>query len=213
MIKSINKVFIAALIILSVNMVNAQINAITDTGDEVILFQDGTWNYLNDSLIENVEIPVNDFIFIKDESSTFLVKSKRINIGIWINPKEWSFSKGAESTATELQFQSKGGDLYGMLISEKLQIPLETLREIAIQNAKSAAPDLKVLKEEYRTINGIQVLMLSFSGTIQGIKFKYYCYYYSNDQGSIQLLTYTGNDIFDDKLEAIESFLNGFVVL
>tara|TARA_B110000977_G_C10912787_1_gene429964 strand:- start:179 stop:808 length:630 start_codon:yes stop_codon:yes gene_type:complete len=205
------KTILTGLILFTVQLISAQINAVTETGDEVILYEEGTWKYLNDSIIENSVIPVNDKEFFKGKKSTFLVKSKKLNVGIWINPKSWSFTKGTDNDAFEFQFQKKGDDLYAMLISEKMQIPIETLKGIAIENAKSAAPDIKVIKEEYRNVNGIQVLMLQMSGTIQGMRFTYYGYYYSNSNGTIQLLTYTGENLFNNYLNDIEVFLNGLV--
>lgn len=98
-----------------------------------------------------------------------------------------------------------------MLISEKLQVPIETLKAIAIKNAKSAASDIRVIKEEYRNVNGIQVLTMQMTGTIQGVRFTYYGYYYSNLNGTIQLVTYSGENLFNDYLADIELFINGFV--
>lgn len=207
------KVILIGLVLMSVQLINAQINAITETGDEVVLYEDGTWKYLNDSIIEDSEISENDMEFSKDIKSTFLVKSNNLNVGIWINPKKWSFIKGEENDAFEYQFQKKGDDLYAMLISEKMQIPIETLKEIAVENAKSVASDIKIIKEEYRNVNGIQVLMMQMSGTIQGVRFTYYGYYYSNSNGTIQLLTYTGENLIDDYLNDIELYLNGLVEL
>ena len=86
-------------------MANAQINAITDSGDEVLLYDDGTWEYLNDSMVTVSEIPENSKEFMTDKKSTFLVKSKKLNIGIWINPKTWNFSKGSDKDAYEFLFQ------------------------------------------------------------------------------------------------------------
>ena len=210
-IRFMRKTILTGLILITAQLLNAQINAVTETGDEVILYEDGTWNYLKDSIIENAIIPVNENEFLKEKKSNFLVKSKKLNVGIWINPKSWSFTKGTENDAFEFQFQKKGGDLYAMLISEKMQIPIETLKGIAIENAKSAAPDIKVIKEEYRNVNGIQVLMMQMSGTIQGMRFTYYGYYYSNTNGTIQLLTYTGENLFPNYRNDIEEFLNGLV--
>mgnify|MGYP001202678524 CR=1 FL=1 len=207
------KIIFTALILLSMQLANAQINAITDSGDEVVLYDDGTWEYLNDSMVTASEIPENSKEFITDKKSTFLVKSKKLNIGIWINPKTWSFSKGTDKDAYEFQFQKKGDDLYAMLIAEKTQIPVETLKEIAISNAKDAAPDIKVIKEEYRNVNGKRVFMMQMAGTIQGIRFTYFGYYYSNSNGTIQLLAYTGESLFNEYETEIELFLNGLIEL
>ncbi len=194
-------------------MAIGQINAITETGDEVMLFEDGTWSYLNDSLNIPTEIPVNEAEYEKDKKSTFLVKSKKVDLGVWINPKEWSFSKGEEGSATEFQFQKKGEDFYAMLITETIPIPVETLKNIAFDNAANVAPDVKIESVEYRTVNGLKLIMMQMSGTTQGIKFTYFGYYYSNDESTIQLVCYSGERQMKNNLEMVESFLNGLVEL
>ncbi|MFO8022220.1 MAG: hypothetical protein R6U65_07125 [Perlabentimonas sp.] len=49
-----------SIILLSSQLAIAQINAITETGDEVMLYQDGTWKYIDDSITDDSQIPVND---------------------------------------------------------------------------------------------------------------------------------------------------------
>lgn len=192
----------------------SQINAITENGDAVILQNDGTWRYLNDSsIISKTPIAVNSQTFNKNATATFLVKSKKFNLGLWLNPKSWSFKKGTEKDAFEYELNRKGEDLYAMMITEKIQVPIESLKEVAIENAKSAAPDLIVTKQEHRNVNGIQVLMMQMSGTIQGIRFTYFGYYYSNENGTVQLLTYSSEALFNGYQSEMEALLNGLVVL
>ena len=205
--------FFLGLLLLTSLYVKAQTKAVTETGDEVVLFADGTWKYLDDDLIELREIPVNEKQFVKDENSSFLVKSTVLDIGIWISPKKWKFEKANQDEVSEFQFLLKGEDLYAMLISEKVEIPIETLKIVALENARTVAPDIKVIEEEYRNVNGVKLLMLQMSGTIQGMKVTYRGYYYSNEKGTIQLLTYTASNLFTDYLKDINNFLNGFVVL
>ncbi len=208
-----NKFYPVLLILFSTTFSHAQINAITDTGDEVVLYDDGTWTYKDGAAPERTPIPVNEEKFEKDNNASFLIKSSKIDVGLYMDPKSWTFRKGTEDDAYEFQFQKKKDDLYAMMITEKLEIPIESLQNIAIDNARAAAPDLKVTKEEYRTVNGLQVLMMQMTGTIQGMRFTYCGYYYSNEGGAVQLLTYTGEKLFDDYYPEIEKFLNGFVTL
>jgi hypothetical protein len=44
----------------------SQINAITETGDEVILYNNNTWKYSNDSLNNSIEILKNEKLFTKN---------------------------------------------------------------------------------------------------------------------------------------------------
>jgi hypothetical protein len=194
-----------------VNLIQAQQKAVTETGEEVILFEDGTWKYQNEDQISEKETPTNPKKFEKDKESTFLLKSSKLNIGVYLNPKIWSFKKATDNPEAEFELQLKGGDLYGMIITEKVEIPLETLKSFALENGKTVAPDLKIVKEEYRTVNGLKVLLLQLNGTMQGIKFSYYGYYFSSRNGTVQFITYTSQNLLDSYKPESEKLLNGFV--
>lgn len=192
----------------------AQINGITEYGDAVILYDNGTWEYNADSLNrDDTEIQENPTPYTRSSNSKFLLKSKVINVGIWMNPEKWNVEKSESGEAVEMTFKRKNEDLYGMIITERMEIPLESMKEIAVTNARNAASDLSVMEQEYRMVNGLRVLMLQMTGTIQGIKFIYYGYYYSNANGTTQLLTYTSDNLFQAYKSEMEVFLNGFVTV
>ena len=188
---------------------NAQINAVTENGDEVLLYKDNTWKYSNESLNETVEILRNDKPFTKEKKSSFLVKSSKTNIGVWINPKDWGFSKSKTDSPSEFNFNHKQLDVYGMLIAEKTEVTVEALTDIAYENALEAAPDIKIVEKEYRTVNGLEVIMMKMKGTIQGIKLIYFGYYFSNAQGAFQFLTYTSQNVFNEYKNDMLHLLNG----
>ncbi|PWG05400.1 hypothetical protein [Polaribacter aquimarinus] len=206
------KSYFLLLIICSFSLQSfSQIKAVTESGDEVVLYHDNTWKYLNDSINNNKNIITNNHKFETNKKSTFLVKSKTLKVGVYINPKKWSFEKNPDTEAAEYSFQMKNEDLYGMIITEKTQIPLLSLKDLAVENAKEVAPDIQIDKEEYRYVNGKKILMIQMSGTTQQIKFKYFSYYYSSDLGVVQLITYTSLNLFKDYEKRMEDFLNGFV--
>ena len=192
---------------------SAQEKAITETGEVIILYKDGTWKYQDKEDSVKTVIPVSKKIFKKDNKSSFLLKSKNVGLGFWLNPKKWSFKKATENPQAEYEIRLKKGDLYGMLITEKFEIPLENLKTIAYDNGKSFSPDLKIIKEEYRIVNGLKVLFMQMNGTIQGIKFSYYGYYYSNKSGTVQFITYTSQNLLDSYQKDCEEILNGIVEL
>ncbi len=201
------------IILLTVSFIQAQQKAVTEKGKEVILYDDGTWKYQNGDQLSEKEIKTNTNKFVKDEKSTFLLKSDKLNIGFYLNPQKWSFKKAIDNPDAEYELQFKDGDLYGMIITEKIEVPLETLKSIAFENGKSAAPDLKIVKEEYRTVNDKKVLLLQMKGTIQGIKFSFYGYYFSNTNGTVQFVTYSSQKLLETYIPEIEKLLNGIVEL
>ena len=181
----------------------------------MILYADGTWKYANDkSAVKDAAETKPDtskINFTKTEASSFQVTSSKIGCSIYLNPKKWSFEKSKEGAASEFEFTLKDKDAYGMLITEKIEIPKNALKTAALNNAKEVAPDIKIIKEEYRKVNGKYMLMMEMSGTINGIKFTYFGYYYSSEKGTAQLLTYTSANLVNEFHDDLEEFLDGFV--
>lgn len=197
--------------LLVVSYTQAQKKAVTEIGEEVILYDDGTWKYQNeDQKLENI-IPTNPNKFEKDKGSTFLLKSNKFNVGIYINSKKWSFKKAVNNEVAEYELQLKGEELFGMIITEKIEIPLELMKTIALENGKASATDIKIVKEEYRIVNGLKVLHLQMNGNVQGFKISYYGYYFSNGKGTIQFVTFTSQNLLDNYKSECDKILNGLI--
>ena len=207
----IKRPVISLLFVFSSFIGTAQIKAITENGDEVILKQDGTWSYTDNKAEKTSNIDTSKITYKKNEKAGFLVKSNKVPCGVYIDPKKWSFSKNKGDDASELSFTLKEKDGYAMLITEKIEIPFETLKMAALSNAREVAPDVSIVKEEYRKVNDKYVLTLQMSGTLSGIRFTYLGYYYSSPNGTVQLITYTASNLFKDYAADLEDFLNGFV--
>jgi hypothetical protein len=201
------------LTLLSCHLFCQQIAVITKTGKEVLLFENGTWSYVQDEKNENQDKVA--IILSKPADSKFLLESKRINYGIWLNKSKWTYSETEteKGAPTEFTFGLKGEDAYGMTIAEKIEVQIDTLVNIAFQNAKDAAPDAKLVKDEWRKINGVNLRCLQMEGTISGIKFVYLGYYYSDSNGSLQFLTYTSANLLNRYKDEMEALLNGLVIL
>jgi hypothetical protein len=192
----------------------SQIMGVTDTGDKVILYSDGRWAYAERDSIHADEIPTNSKNFKKNKDADFLLKSKRTSAGFWLDPKAWTFTSPEEpDAAAEYELDHKNGSLYGMIITEHLDLSLIALGNIALQNAREAAPDVKVTAKEYRTVNGKKVLMMRMVGTIQDVRFSYFGYYYTANGISVQYLVYSSETFMEDNLSTVEDLLNGFVDL
>jgi len=202
--------FVMTVIALISSSVYGAISAITENGDSVILSENGTWRYKDTNTNENEEIALDKEKYKKSDLSSFNLKSKVTNASFWINPKEWSFTQGGKNEPSEYAFRVPDTDLYGMVISEGLQIKPEELVKIAFENAKSASPDVEIVKKEYRIVNGKKVIHMIMRGSIQSIDFTYIGYYYSDELGSTQFLTYTGTSLVDRYEGQIYSLLNGF---
>ena len=182
-----------------------QIKARTESGKEVILLPDGTWKYAPEPTKDAPRV-VN-----KPVGATTLYKAPRGSFGIWYDDTKWLLKKEPDDSG-RVQFKLKRGDAYALILIEEIGIPLATLKEAAFENAKAAAPDARIIFEESRTVNKQEVLCMKIDGTVKGIPFRYYGYYYGGKQGSIQLLTFTGQEIFAKYEQDLTEFLNGLEI-
>lgn len=186
--------------------------AITDTGEEIIINSDGTWQYATPEGQGSAGgIKTNPQTFSKPKNSTFLLKSKKNRSAFWINTAKWLFKPSVKNTDAEYSLQLKGKDLHGLVITEEVEIAMESLLDIALENARSAGPDIQITKQEYRIVNGKKVLYAEMSGAIQGMKLTYLGYYYSDASGTTQFLAYTATNLVPKYRTEIDDLLNGFV--
>lgn len=186
------------------------ISAVTDDGKKVILNSDGTWRYLNSDQSDADTVSKNLINYNKSAASTGIMNLKGDKISVYYNPALWQQKPSNDPTKTILVH--KDGEVYGMIIYERVSLDPNVLKNVAINNAKVAAPDTRVISQEYRIVNGVKIFCMKMEGTIQDIKFAYYGYYYAGKAGTLQLLTYTYANLLPDYEKVMTDFLNGLVI-
>jgi len=200
---------ITAILILCQISLMAQIKAITDTGDEVILFNDKTWRFKSE---KNVSIQKSTNYFSKGSNSTFLVKSKINGFGVHINPKSFEFKRATKNSDNEFDFTNRNKTTYGFMINEGIEIPLSTLREYKINSLKEKATSLDILDDEYRVVNGINILCLRVKAITKetGETPLIFCMYFATSKSSTtQLISWTSETSFNKSSDQIFELLNG----
>ena len=85
---------------------NSQIKAVTENGDEVVLYDDKSWKFINENINNEFDSSKNYPVFYHDENSTFLLKSNINDVGVMIDPKKWSFNKSSTDDS-EFEFELK----------------------------------------------------------------------------------------------------------
>jgi hypothetical protein len=183
------------------------IRATTENGRKVILKEDGSWKFCNEA---ERSLAHKKDSYQKSDKSTGVFKAKGDKFLIWFDPLKWQQKKSADSDKPT--FVYKDGDVYAIVLAERIAMTIEALKEFAIKNAKTVAPDIKVTYEEDRIVNGKKVLCMKMDGTIENIPFVYYGYYYSGKVGMVQLITYTSQNLFPEYEPEMTEFLNGMVI-
>lgn len=194
----------------------AQELAVTELGDTVILFSNGTWvyyaDYMNEVDTAVADIKMNGKTFKKPATALKKATGSNQAYSIWYNEKIWKRVAVSELNAeADMAFKYQNGDAYSIIMFEELEIPMENLSNIALNNALEVAPNMRIVDREYRVVNGDTLIWMRMDGTSQGIELTYYSYYYSNKKCSIQFCTFTGQGLVDKYKKDLEDLLNGLV--
>jgi len=180
------------------------IQAKTNDGRTVILKADGTWQYA-----EQEEPAAADELrsYTKPESSRASLSLKSDKMTVWYDPAKWIQQKSNDPT--KMIFAHKDGDVYALIIAERMAISEDSLKAIAIKNAQNAASDVKIVFEDHRIVNDVNFLCMKMMCTIQGIEMIYYAYYYAGKAGALQILTYTSPNLYSEYEQDMSDLLNG----
>lgn len=141
-----------------------------------------------------------------------VVTGAQVDYSIAYDSSKWVAIPGATGEDAEYEFEHVDGDVYALIIAERIEMDLESLKAVALENAQSVAPDAQIVFEEDRTVNGVQVHVMKIDGTIYGIAFEYYGYYYGGSAGTIQFITYTSLNLTDDYAADLTELLNGITI-
>lgn len=149
----------------------------------------------------------------EDATETGSVSGAQVDYTIAYDSSKWTAIPGESNGDAEYEFEHVDGDVYALIIAERIEMDLESLKEIALVNAQSVAPDAQIVFEEDRTVNGVQVHVMKIDGTIYGIGFEYYGYYYGGAAGTIQFITYTSSNLLAEYEADLTELLNGLTIV
>jgi hypothetical protein len=181
--------------------------ATTDEGRKVILNSDGTWKYASDKESSSAGTE-----WKKTKNATSVLKGKAGFYELWYNADKWTLNPDSRHPVAEYQLVNSSKEGQAMVIAERISVPIETLRKIAIENGKKVSQDLEVTEEQNVMVNGQNFLKMRMLGTIQGIPFAYYGIYWTGKAGCIQLITYTAQNLLEEFQPDFDELLSGLVI-
>ncbi|MEO0789681.1 MAG: hypothetical protein AAFY36_13500 [Bacteroidota bacterium] len=212
------------LVCISNVALKAQVLAVTEEGDTIYVYPNGTWSY--DELDEMPALNANSILEVDFEIDTIKtpfkysgnldkeVENENGQFVIKYNSDKWRRVPPASlNDDAEFAFEFKETDIWCVVISEEIPIEKGNLFKIARNNmADYAEAEVEVAKAEIRQVNGSEVLRGTMRTSYSGIPFVFDTYYFSNEAGSVQFTIWTSTNIWEDHLADIEELLNGFIV-
>jgi hypothetical protein len=145
--------------------------------------------------------------FVKSTAATTRIQLPFGKFALWIDASQWKQTKTEEVGIA--MFTNTNGQGWAKIITERISMPLDALRDVAVSNFREADQNTKGVLEEKRVVNGRQVLAIQMDATYKKIPVRFYGYCYAGTSGEIQVWTFTTQSLFAENADGFTRFLNG----
>lgn len=174
------------------------LKAVTEDGRKVILQANGKWNF--DTSPNKVARKKSDFY-----------QTKVPDFSLTYDNTKWNLDPSREGNTRQL-FRHINAPVIGMVIADEIPANAATMKNIALYHAKKADPNAKIITEEMRKLSGQDILTLKFMAGIEGLEFFYHGNYYANENGNVQVICFTSQQLFHKYEADCKQFIDGLKI-
>jgi len=212
--------------ILMVQDINSQTLAVTEHGDTVYIFNDGTWSFEMEAAtsvgmeglgFEDIEIIPDTLVAAQryEGNGGASVESSLALFNLKYDKDEWKrIPPGELNEDAEFAFQNRNRDIWAMVITEESVFDKVLIARIAARTMQeNLGTEVRLIKSEIRTVNGYEILRVAYAAIITDIPIVFDSYYYSNDKGTLQFTCYTTESLWNKYESYMLDFLNGLYIL
>ena len=130
-----------------------------------------------------------------------------------LDASRWRESPSLVPGESDLSYQLPFGAGFATTIYEVTTIPLPTIREIVLANAREGmGATVEILSEKKVTVPGGTGLRLEFSAVAAGIDVTMTNTMYSGDWGTLQVITWTSNNVLDRYRDELLRFQDAITI-
>jgi|GEM_PF-1279476 len=204
---------------------SCQMIAVTEEGDTIYVYSDGTWSFELDKPFEpddifggalDIELQI-DTILEKQFFSKKADKEISTSIGqfdfkyensIWKRVPPVEYNEDAE-----FAFEHRERDIWGILITEETEIGKENIFKIAIQSLEeNLKTEVQIINCQSINVNGSDLLRGTFAMQISGIDFVFDNYYFSDERGTTQFSVWSSSNMWKKYESTVKDFMSGLII-
>ncbi|HUR80356.1 MAG TPA: hypothetical protein VM733_06300 [Thermoanaerobaculia bacterium] len=128
------------------------------------------------------------------------------------SPLQWRVEDDG-STGGTMVFVHTAGDTKALANAVRASAVGKSLKEWASEQSKALAPDMKIVREEQKTVGGAKVTMLQLEGTASdGLPIVMLGYFFRGPDAYVQAVTVTAKERFARRKADMTAFLDGLQI-
>jgi len=162
------------------------------------------------ALLLALAMPV--FTATPEKELRIFVSPKAKNFFVTYDPAKWTGDKSCPKEA-ELCLRHRELPTSVAAGGGPEQVPPFRLHEVAVGTVTAGMADAKIITDQRKTVNDVEVLAIRAEGLIDGQKLTTYGYFFAGKQGYVMFLSFTPSGSFAACEHEITTMLDGLNVV
>jgi hypothetical protein len=106
---------------------------------------------------------------------------------------QWTRST-VEGEPNSFQLTNRTGDLSVKVVTSRLQVSLDKIPDLELASTQKADPKARIIDRRFEKVNGVRMGSFQMLATVSGVELWYYTRYYSDANGTIEVIGYTASN-------------------
>jgi hypothetical protein len=174
----------------------------TNDGSAVTLYEDGTWRPKT--------LQLDHRIIRKGDFANQLVKSRFGFFEFWVDPKIWH--REQDSGAFEFSYAHNDNEAGCGVIPERVQMTQDALRNAVLKNVQATDSKAKIAQESKAFVNGLGGQVVELNATVEGLFITYYTFLWTGSKGTVRIACWTASAVIDVYRPVFNDFFGGFML-
>ncbi|MEM9986106.1 MAG: hypothetical protein AAF804_13520 [Bacteroidota bacterium] len=159
----------------------------------------------------DASFPVNPFPYKRPQNADHYLEDPKGRFRLWYDGLVWQPISDENGQLSMMLVPSRGQAL-ALLTMVDQSVDLKALVEQTVADAATVSSQVRIVSQEFRTVNDRFLLFVRLDGLLQNQNYTYYSYYRKAKDHTLQLTVYAPREVFLGFQAQIADLLNGLVV-
>ena len=151
--------------------------------------------------------------YTRASSANRLFKTRVAGFRLWASAAQWAPVRTEATEKFDVVLDHATDNVQAVVMTQSGSAPMSSLADLAIQRAKRGDPHSVLTAVENRVVNGHELVCITYESTVKAEVMTFYCYLYSEDQGTIEVIGMTPQELFPNHRAELTELLNGLEIL
>jgi uncharacterized protein YraI len=124
----------------------------------------------------------------------------------------WTRS-AVDGEPNSFQLTNSTGDLVVKVVTSRVQVSLDKISDLELASMQKADPKARIIDRQFENVNGVRMGSVQVLATVNGVELWYYTRYYSDANGTVELIGHTASSLIQQAGPVFDKVLDGLRIV